>query len=271
MFALQNFSLRLREHGAPQKMSTDQSTDRWDFYSCEIEGMPHSTMVNLSLFDLAPQPKLSVFHCLEITLKHPNPEHGMTTNEEYQPLRDMEDLILRNETDQLVYIARQTGDGKRKFYFYASPEVDFVSCMAVLGQAFPAYEKSTFNFEDPNWQAYFEDLYPNAIALNEISNRAVLFRLEENGDNLEVPREIDHTVIFKNRKKAKDFSKTVEERGFTVVINSNGFFNKTFDLLVQRVDPPSRIDPITFELKELAEGHGGSYDGWGCMVRTSSD
>jgi hypothetical protein len=224
-------------------MSTDQSTDRWDFYSCEIEGKPHSIMVNLSFFDIAPKPNVDVFHCLEITLKHPNPEHGMTTNEEFQPLSDMEDLIHSNETENLVYIARQTGDGKRKFYFYASSEVDFVSFMDVLGQAFPAYEKTTFSFEDPNWQTYFEDLYPNAIAMNEISNRAVLFRLEENGDNLEVPREIDHTIVFKNRKKANDFSKIVEERGFTVEINSSGIFSKTFDLLVQRVDPPSRLDP----------------------------
>lgn len=252
-------------------MSTDQSTDRWDFYSCEIEGKPHSTMVNLSVFDIAPKPRLNVFHSLEITLKYPNPEHGMTTNEEFQPLSDMEDLIHRNETEHLVYLARQTGDGKRKFYFYASPEVDFVSFMDVVGQAFPAYEKTTFNFEDPNWHTYFEDLYPNAIAMNEISNRAVLFRLEENGDNLEIPREIDHTVVFKNRKKANDFSKIVEERGFTVGINSSGIFNKTFDLLVQRIDPPSRLDPITFELQELAESLGGSYDGWGCMVQTSSD
>lgn len=252
-------------------MSTDQSKDYWDFYSCEIEGKPHSTMVNLSLFDIAPKPKLDVFHCLEITLKYPNPEHGMTTNEEFQPLSDMEDLILRNETEHLVYIARQTGDGKRKFYFYASMEVNFVSFMDVLGQSFPAYEKNTFYFEDPNWQTYFEDLYPNAIAMNEISNRAVLFRLEENGDNLEVPREIDHLVIFKNRKKANDFSKIVEERGFTVKISSSGIFNKTFDLLVQKNDPPSRLDPITFELQELAESLGGSYDGWGCMVQTASD
>lgn len=149
-------------------MSPDRSSDRWDFYSCEIEGNPHSTMVNLSLFEMAPIPKLNVFHCLEITLKHPSPKHGMTTNEEFQPLSDMEYLIERNETGDLRYIARQTGGGKRKFYFYASPEFDFVSFTDALGQAFPVYEIATFNFEDTDWQTYFEDLYPNAIGMNEI-------------------------------------------------------------------------------------------------------
>ena len=252
-------------------MSSVESTDRWDFYSCEIEGKPHSTMVNLSLFEFAPKPKLNVFHCMEIKLKYPNPEHGMTTNEEFLPLSDMEDLIHRSETEHLMYIARQTGDGKRKFYFYASPEVDFASFIDLLDQAFPAYEKTTFNFEDTDWQVYFEDLYPNAIGMNEISNRSVLLRLEENGDDLELPREIDHTVIFKNRKKANDFAKIVEEKGFTVGISSSGIFSKTYDLLVQKIDPPARLDPITFELQELAEGLEGSYDGWGCLVQTSSD
>lgn len=252
-------------------MSPDRSTDRWDFYSSEIEGNPHSTMVNLSLFEIAPVPKLNMFHCLEITLKHPSPEHGMTTNEEFQPLSDMEELIERSETGDLMYISRQTGGGKRKFYFYATPEFDFVSFTDALGQAFPAYEITMFNFEDTNWQTYFEDLYPNAIGMNEISNRTVFFRLQANGDNLEIPRTIDHTVIFKSRNQASEFLMIAEERGFTVEIKTSGLFSKTYDLLVQRVDPPSRLDPITYELKELAEGLGGSYDGWGCIAQTSSD
>lgn len=252
-------------------MSANKSTDSWDYYFCEIEGNPHSTMVNLSLFEIAPIPKLNMFHCLEITLKHPNPEHGMTTNEEFQPLSDMEDLIDRSETEDLRYIARQTGGGKRKFYFHASPEVDFVSFTDALGQAFPAYEVTTFSFEDTHWKTYFEDLYPNAIGMNEIANRSVVRQLEANGDNLDIPRVIDHTVIFRNRKQANEFSTIAEGKGFTVEIKTSGIFSKTYDLLVQRVDLPSKLDPITYELQELATGLGGSYDGWGCLVQTPSD
>ena len=252
-------------------MPSDVSTDRWDFYACEIEGKPHSTMVNLSLFESAPIPKLNLFYCLEITLKHPDPEHGMTTNEEFQPLSDMEDLIHQNETEHLKYIARQTGDDKRKFYFYASPEADFISLTDTLDQAFPAYEKTSFNFEDSDWQTYFENLYPNAIGMNEISNRSVCLQLEAHGDNLDIARVIDHTVIFKNREQASEFKRIAEGRSFAVEIKTSGIFRKTQDLLVQRVDPPSRLDPITYELQELAVGLGGAYDGWGCMVQTSSD
>ncbi len=252
-------------------MPTDATTDRWDFYACEIEAKPHLTMVNLSLFELAPIQGLNLFHCLEITLKHPDPEHGMPSKEEFQSLSHMEDLIHQCETDCLRYVARQTGGHKRKFYFYASQEIDFISLTNTVEQVFPNYKTATFNFEDVDWQTYFENLYPNAIGMNEISNRSVFLRLEEKGDNLDIAREIDHNAIFKNRNQARAFSKLAEERGFTVEISTSGIFSKTYDLLVQRVDPPSQLDPITYELQELAAELGGSYDGWGCLVQTSSD
>lgn len=88
---------------------------------------------------------------------------------------------------------------------------------------------------------------------------------------MDIPRAIDHTVIFKNRDQANEFSMIAEGRGFTVEIKTSGIFSKNYDLLVQRVDPPSKLDPITYELQELAAGLGGSYDGWGCLVQTSSD
>ena len=31
------------------------STDYWDFYFCSIDDSPHSTLVNLSFFDIAPE------------------------------------------------------------------------------------------------------------------------------------------------------------------------------------------------------------------------
>lgn len=252
-------------------MTSDSSTDHWDFYSCEIDGQPHSTMVNLSLFGLAPIPKLSFFHCIEVTLKYPDPEHGMTTNEDFQPLNDMEDWIQQGETEHLRYVARQTGGGKRKFYFYAHPEFDFIAFVNDLDHTFPTYEKTTFNFEDVHWRTYFENLYPNAIAMNEISNRSVLVNLQANGDNLDIPREIDHTIIFNSRNQAEKFASIAERKGFTVETNVTGVFQKTYELLVQRVDAPSSLDPITYELQELASDLGGSYDGWGCMVQTSNE
>ncbi len=251
-------------------MSLHTASDNWDFYSCSIEEKPHSTMVNLSLHDLAPIRGLDWFHCLEVLLKSPNPQNGMTTNEEFEPLSEIEDFIAGNETESLRYVARQTGDGRRKFYFYTTADFKFSDFVDEINQAFPAYEKSTFNFEDANWETYFADLYPNAMAMNEIANRSVFLLLEEHGDNLEVLREIDHNFIFKNREHAEQLTKTLEEKGFKVSTSTRGLFKKSYDLLAQRVDAPRQLDPITFELKQLADELGGEYDGWGCSVQSDS-
>ncbi len=249
----------------------DTRNDHWDFYSCEIEGKPHSMMVNLSLIDVAPISSLTLFQCLEVTLRYPNPKHGMTTKQEYEALKEMDELVDRSETKDLKFVARQTGDSKRKFYFYGSSKTGLTSLFDSIGSVFPAYEKTTFSFEDADWLTYFENLYPNAIGMNEITNRSVFDRLEASGDDLATPRSIDHSVLFVNRERAKDFEKIVVEKGFAVTVSTKGFLTKTFDLLVQRTDSPSSLDPITLELEQLAENLGGVYDGWGCIAIKSGD
>jgi len=249
-------------------MSLNSSDDRWDFYSCQINDVPHSTMVNLSLLDPAPIKALGIFHCIEIDLKHPDPKHGMSTDEEFQTLNDIEDVIFQHEGKNLRYVARQTGGGKRKFYFYGTSDTELGSLIENIGKSFPDYEKSTFNFEDAEWQTYFGDLYPNAIAMNEILNRGVFVLLEKDGDDLSIPRTIDHHIIFQSRKAANEFEAIVKEQGFTVETNAKGILKKTFGLLVQRSDPPLGLDPVTYELRQLAERLGGEYDGWGCSVET---
>ena len=255
-------------------MTTETFSEDWNFYFCHIDDKPHSTMVNLSLFNVAPIPELNQFHALEVTLRYPSQEHGMTTDKEFAVLSEMGDLIDNSQTQHLRYVARQTGDGKRKFYFYATADTDFSSVIDKVSQAFPAYRMETFRFEDTGWETYFDNLYPNAIAWNEITNRAVRDRLEDSDDNLDIPREIDHTIIFQDHSQAVQFSKVAKEKGFTTQIStrtegtSSGTISRTHEVLAQKVDAPAKLDPITFELENLANRFGGSYDGWGCYTAT---
>lgn len=247
---------------------TTSATENWDFYFCTINDKPHSTMVEMALADTAPLNGFVIFHCFEIDLKHPNPTNGMSTDEEFQMLSDLETLIEEFSNAHLVYVARQTGVGKRKYCFYGSHETSLASLIENIESEFPDYQPVSFNFVDPYWQTYFEDIYPNEIGLNEISNRHVLERLESSGDKTEVSRQIDHSVIFKNKKQMAQFKAVAETLGFSVEVASSGFVKKSYDLLVQRVDAPSELDPITLELKHLAKSFEGSYDGWGCYVVT---
>ncbi len=240
--------------------------DQWNFYSCEISGRPHSTFVNLTLAASAPIKPLSCFHGIDVELQFPHPEHGMTTDKEFDRLSDMGDLIGTFETSTLRFVARQTGNGLRRFYFYAQSKDSLSKALETLTKTFSDYEFSHFEFDDPDWTTYFSDLYPNGIALNEMSNRDVCSQLLEHGDQLHIGREIDHNFYFTNNKAAKRFSAYASGSGYSVTQTAKGFFKKEIHLLLQKAHAPSELDPITFELAQESEALGGIYDGWGCSV-----
>lgn len=247
-------------------MTTKPSEDSWNFYLCEIDGHPHSTFVDLALIDEAPIKGLGVFLCVELDLKHPHPDHGMSTAAEFERLEEIENFVGTHQTATLKYVARQTGDRKRKFYFYGQADSDLTTLHAAMAKAFPDYTSSTFHFEDAGWQAYIDDIYPNEMAMNDISNRAVYQQLANLGDDLNIPREIDHTFQFSTLAQAQEFETIVKQAGYAVTIEPQDPPGLTYEVLAQRIDPPARLDPITFELSQLAAQMGGSYDGWGCRV-----
>lgn len=240
--------------------------DNWDFYFCTIDDQPHSTFVNLTIGEMAPIAELPIFHGIDLVLHHPNPENGMTTNTEFERLCQIEDMISAQGKPNWAFVARQTGKGLRRYFFYADTSLRADAVLQDLRSAFPDYTMSHFSFEDTNWDTYLGNLYPNPIAWNEISNRHVYESLREHGDDLNSPREIDHTVIFTNSKAAQAFEVYAKENGYKISRNSKELFKKEIRLLLQKEQIPSKLDPITYEIRQQATGCGGVYDGWGCSV-----
>jgi hypothetical protein len=250
-------------------MEDGSDEDTWDFYSCSIDDLPHSTFVNLSIANRAPIAELPMFKAIEVTLLHPNPDTQMSTNAEFDRLSDMEDFIQTFDSEELLFIGRQTGAGKRKFYFYSAPTQDMATLIEAFTTTFPEYHQTSFQFEDPKWQTYLNDLYPNDIAFNEIGNRHVVFQLAEYGDDGQTPRTIDHNIIFTDKSASKEFENIATAMGFSVSVKRQGIFNRTYDVLLQKTDSPVALDPVTMDLKNRAKQLGGEYDGWGCTTVTS--
>jgi len=98
-------------------------------------------------------------------------------------------------------------------------------------------------------------------------------QLEKNGDKMEVPREIDHFIYFKEAAQQQAFAKEAEAKGFKVLLSDEKTVeerkaeNYTHPYTVQasREDSPLDIDDIVWDLLELASSFEGEYDGWGCV------
>ena len=253
-------------------MNNKNLPQNWDFFMCRIEGAPASIRTNLALIEVAPLEGLSQRLQFYIKMQNPRPD-GLSSNEEYPILCDIEDALGdKAEAIGAVLAGVVKSEGFLELWFYTqNAEALAKTCEEAL-QAFEGYQSGYNIAEDPEWEDYFGFLYPDEFSYQTMQNRKVLMQLEKNGDKMEVPREIDHFIYFKEAAQQQAFAKEAEAKGFKVRFNDDEFVEdrkaegKEYPYMVEatREDSPLAIDDIVWDLLELASPFEGNYDGWGC-------
>ena len=253
-------------------MNNKNLPQNWDFFMCRIEGAPASIRTNLALIEVAPLEGLSQRLQFYIKMQNPRPD-GLSSNEEYPILCDIEDAIGdKAEAIGAVLAGVVKSEGFLELWFYTrNAEALAKTCEDAL-QTFEGYQSGYNIAEDPEWEDYFDFLYPDEFSYQTMQNRKVLMQLEKNGDKMEVPREIDHFIYFKEAAQQQAFAKEAEAKGFKVRFNDDEFVEdrkaegKEYPYMVEatREDSPLDIDDIVWDLLELASPFEGDYDGWGC-------
>lgn len=253
-------------------MNNKNLPQNWDFFMCRIEGAPASIRTNLALIEVAPLEGLTQRLQFYIKMQNPRPD-GLSSNEEYPILCDIEDAIGdKAEAIGAVLAGVVKSEGFLELWFYTrNAEALAKTCEDAL-QTFEGYQSGYNIAEDPEWEDYFDFLYPDEFSYQTMQNRKVLMQLEKNGDKMEVPREIDHFIYFKEAVQQQAFAKEVEAKGFKVRFNDDEFVEerkaegKEYPYMVEatREDSPLDIDDIVWDLLELASPFEGDYDGWGC-------
>ena len=254
-------------------MNNKNLPQNWDFFMCRIEGAPASIRTNLALIEVAPLEGLSQRLQFYIKMQNPRPD-GLSSNEEYPMLCDIEDAIgEKAEATGAVSAGVVKSEGFLELWFYTqNAEALAKTCEEAL-QTFEGYQSGYNIAEDPEWEDYFDFLYPDEFSYQTMQNRKVLMQLEKNGDKMEVPREIDHFFYFKEAAQQQAFAKEAEAKGFKVRFNDDEFVEdrkaegKEYPYMVEasREDSPLDIDDIVWDLLELASPFEGNYDGWGCV------
>ncbi|WP_314083571.1 DUF695 domain-containing protein [Capnocytophaga gingivalis] len=253
-------------------MNNKNLPQNWDFFMCRIEGAPASIRTNLALIEVAPLEGLSQRLQFYIKMQNPRPD-GLSSNEEYPILCDIEDALGdKAEAIGAVLAGVVKSEGFLELWFYTqNAEALAKTCEDAL-QTFEGYQSGYNIAEDPEWEDYFGFLYPDEFSYQTMQNRKVLMQLEKNGDKMEVPREIDHFIYFKEAAQQQAFAKEAEAKGFKVRFNDDEFVEdrkaegKEYPYMVEatREDSPLAIDDIVWDLLELASPFEGNYDGWGC-------
>jgi hypothetical protein len=103
-------------------------------------------------------------------------------------------------------------------------------------------------------------------------NGDVLRLMEESGDVLEIPRNVDFEHIFETSESAVAFAACALNQTDTVSIS---WYDEVhcWNVCVTRHMVPSHEAVSTLEtsLKKMAQLYGGKADGWGCFKVKASD
>jgi len=109
---------------------------------------------------------------------------------------------------------------------------------------------------------------PDAERRQWMQDRRLLEVLAEQGDVHSIARCVDHCAYFRTPESRQAFVKDVMSEGFALDNTSDDA--EAFRAEFSRIDTVEleHIHEVVMKLVDLAEQHGGYYDGWGSPVET---
>jgi uncharacterized protein (TIGR01619 family) len=243
-------------------------SDNWNFYIDEVDENLASFVVDLDVTEEINIKKYNWLFSVKFTVKSPT-ELGFPDEREDDLMGELEyDLMEKLNEEDIVQVGRLTTNGTREFFYYAKKEkqvkiIDQLA-LAIFDKSGYHTEISHIEEEEP-WSFYYEFLYPNEYHLQQMGNRDLVELLEQENDDLEHPREIQHWIMFQTLKDLNAFEQDIHKEGFKteeleVEKNEEG----TFNITISREDGVDydMIDAVTYLIIETAQKYNGEYDGW---------
>lgn len=251
-----------------------QFESRWDSFFAIIDDHIGSIRVDLGLIDIAPVKDYDKVILVELNLNLPRPD-GLSASEESEKLWEIEDSI-RNKLEiklDTIFAGAETTQAKRRFYFYSSEIALYDKFISEEMVKFPSYEFEFTSWDEENWESYLGFLYPSDEDLQRMGNRDVIETLEERGDDLKTPRQVDHWIYFESKDDRSKFINQILDDGFEIDEQEKQPWDSEYTLHITRTERVNQdnIDEIVLKLFRLAKQFGGRYDGWETEIIKESD
>ena len=248
---------------------TNEIPQEWNAYRSWIDDDPAVFRLNLALDEVAPIEGFS--YCVRITIELKNPdENGFSTNER-PAIYAIEDQILRPlQSDKDILVAVLTVQGEVTWYFYSQAPEALQERLSATWDTSMGYTYQVECSEDKQWNFFLKGLYPNIYEKQTIYNREILYACQENDDQVEVPRPIEHWLYFDTEQDMLNAIEKAAALGFTVyssekVVPEEGKEVQEdlgYCLILSKENTPIDIDGDTWDLIDIALDTHGGYDGW---------
>ena len=249
----------------------NENEERWENYVNLTNDGVEGFTVRLDLLEYAP---IAGFpNLLKVTNYYSDKRaDGFPTSKVFDELSEVTlDLLLSlNGQVSFVYAGSTTSDGSSTEYIYLEETEDIEKRVRdFYAKNHPDIKYDIDLSQDLIWKFYKEELYPDERTLNYLNDKKVIQNLIDNGDDIMVPRRVDHWIFFKTETDLNNFGDKIKEFKFYVE-SIEDFNNKEWpiQLVISREDAVDlkNISEITGSLRRIASEHNGIYDGWGTNV-----
>lgn len=207
---------------------------------------------------------------LSVFIKYDGISQELDGYEEF--LETKESLIIALEhDDSAVYVGGRVVDGWSELYFYA-PESKELSTLVskILAPTNYAYESNVVR--DTKWSFYELQLSPNELELHHIQSAKIIFLLEEEGDDLDIVREVEHYAVFDTVTQKERFIESALNIGYTFKDDiANDEYEHGVALIKIHMPTEEELTKIVEELHTLIKKEHGFYEGWSTTLANDMD
>ena len=253
--------------------------ENWEIYPCLIEDEIALIAVDLAKLEGAPRATHPVRLEVRVPLRAPD-EDGLVDEDEMGELLGIEQGLFNHlsEACAAIPLGHVTTQAERVWYFQVGEAAGFDEAVATgLAQA-AEYEPEISAVEDSEWELYRGLLVPEPLEFQSIQNRRMCAALLEHGDTLQLPRLVTHWAFFGSETARESFQSELVVQGFATELDAtpeeedgSPFVptpGEEYCLRFEREDrvDVTAVDELVLPLFELAETHGGRYEGWETTV-----
>jgi len=232
-----------------------------DIFQREEDGSLVSIEVDLNAFAYSSNnPWL-----FSIFIKFDSSDEQMDGFEEFLETKESLIIALENE-DKVKYVGSRIVDGWSEVYFYAEESKSLESTVAkILKPSNYAFESSVVR--DTKWDFHHKNLRPSELEQCHIESEKIIFMLEEEEDDLEVVRPVEHYLSFEVPTQKNRFVNTLDLEGYTLKdeISSEEFEHGIAIVKEHNVTRQILKEEVTkiFEAVKKCQGY---YEGWSTVL-----
>jgi hypothetical protein len=186
-------------------------------------------------------------------------------------LETKESLIIAIEyEDKAHYLGMRIIDGWSEFYFCAS-SVKELNSMATSMLKNTNYVYESNSIKDKKWNFYETQLFPSELELIHIQSEKIIFLLEEEGEDLDISRDVEHYVSFLTPTQKNRFLSTLDIAGFAFKDDiSDEEFANGVALVKNHAVTKDAVQAVVNELYVVIKESQGYYEGWSTILMSDT-